>query len=266
MTVKRARLLLLCVAVLCGWFAGTLPVPSTVRAAQSKDKKKDPPKDKDCLDLLKQGLKNYERVKHYKCTFYKWERIGKTLRDEQKYLFCFRKEPFSVYMKLLNTSEKGQELLYVEGEYDGKCLCRPGGPLGVVVGLKLDPDDPLLKKRSRHLVTEAGFGNTLKGMIDQFEKARKNGDLQVKYLGEKEVGGRPTWRFKRTLPAGKGYYCGQLVIDLDQKLKLPLRVEVWDFNGRILERHRFEDLDLNSPDLTPKTWKKETYPGLGGLL
>jgi Protein of unknown function (DUF1571) len=107
--------------------------------------------------LLEQGRRRLADVPDYTCTFYKQERIGSELSDGQFMELKMRHKPFSVYMKWLN-GEKGRELLYVDGEQDGKMIVHPGGwKARLVPAIKLEPDSSLAMAESRHPVTMVGL-------------------------------------------------------------------------------------------------------------
>lgn len=108
--------------------------------------------------MLKQGCAVFERISDYTCTLYKQERIGGELGDGQTCSVKMRHEPFSVYMKWIGGSDKGQQLIYVEGQNDNNMLVQPGGIKGRLTGvLSLDTHGSLAMSKSRHPIQQAGL-------------------------------------------------------------------------------------------------------------
>ena len=107
--------------------------------------------------LLEKGCRNLESVPDYTTTFSKQEFVGGELSENQVINLKCRHKPFSVYMKWI-VGDKGQELLYVNGQNDDKMLVKMGGLKGrLVPTLKLDPTGSLAMKESRYPITKAGI-------------------------------------------------------------------------------------------------------------
>lgn len=107
--------------------------------------------------LLEEGIKRFSRVPGYTATFYRRERVGGALGDEQVMQMKLRHEPFSLYLKWL-VGDKGRELLYVDGENDGKMLVKVGGVKGrLLPPIKLDLDGAIARRESRHSITDLGL-------------------------------------------------------------------------------------------------------------
>ena len=73
--------------------------------------------------LLEKGCRLLDTVPDYTATFSKQEYVGGSLSDNQVINLKCRHQPFSVYMKWV-VGDKGQELLYVDGENDQKMLVK----------------------------------------------------------------------------------------------------------------------------------------------
>lgn len=107
--------------------------------------------------ILEKGKATFGQVSDYTATLHKQERLGSSLGDVQTVKVKLRHEPFSVYMKWL-TYDKGRELIFVEGENDGKMLVQPGGWKGRLTGtLALEPNGRMAMSESRHPPSEAGL-------------------------------------------------------------------------------------------------------------
>ncbi len=146
--------------------------------------------------LLEQGRRRLADVPDYTCTFFKQERLGTELSEGTIMELKMRHKPFSVYMKWLN-GEKGRELLYVDGEQDGKMIVHPGGwKSRIVPAIKLEPDSSLAMSESRHPVTMVGLLKLSDEII-----ARRKGEIEHKtpircqFLENETVNERPCYCF-----------------------------------------------------------------------
>ncbi|MBT6155112.1 MAG: DUF1571 domain-containing protein [Planctomycetaceae bacterium] len=109
------------------------------------------------LLLIERGHARLSAVPDYTAMFMKQERIGDELGEAQVIRIKLRHEPFSVYMKWLSR-DKGRELVYVEGENNGKMLVHVGGwKARLLPTVKLDPHGKRAMEASRHPVTDAGL-------------------------------------------------------------------------------------------------------------
>ncbi len=125
--------------------------------------------------LLQRGIKKLESIPDYTGTFYKRERVQGALGDAQVMQIKVRHKPFGVYMKWL-VGDKGRELLYAAGQYDGNILVKLGGAKGVLVPtVKLDPTGSRAMSESRYPITEIGLLNLSKTIIGY-----RNSDIKEK--------------------------------------------------------------------------------------
>jgi hypothetical protein len=127
--------------------------------------------------LLERGCHQFAQVSDYSVTFFKQERVDGALGDGQVMQMKLRHAPFSVYMKWL-AGDVGRELIYVDGQNDGKMLVHAGGwKAKLIPALKLDPTGSLAMKEARYPVTMAGVLQLAKTMIEHRQKdlARESG-------------------------------------------------------------------------------------------
>lgn len=116
--------------------------------------------------ILQRGLSRVEAMPGYSVNFYKQERVDGSLLDGQMVRMKIRHEPFSVYMKWI-TGDKGRELLYVDGQNEGKMLVHAGGwKARLVPALKLDPCGSIAMRESRHPCKMAGIKAMLQKMLE----------------------------------------------------------------------------------------------------
>ena len=109
------------------------------------------------LLLMERGLERMASVPTYSATFHKQERVDGEMLDAQVMKVKVRHDPFSIYMKWL-VGDKGREVLYVDGEYDGEMLVKMGGLKGrFLPALKLNPTGGIAMSESRYPITKAGI-------------------------------------------------------------------------------------------------------------
>jgi hypothetical protein len=213
---------------------------------------------RDPLEFLRVALRwSDERLTAYTCRFEKQEKIDGTLRKTETMHMKFRTKPFSVYLKWTGDISNGQEVIYVDGQYDNKAVAHPSGLLGVLFRkITLDPLGKTALKHSRRPLTNAGMANMLRLIIPQCEKAKANGDLQLTYEGQRDQEGRPAYVVKRVLPHKDGYPCPILVIYVDREWLACVRTDAFDWDASVLSQYVYADLSL-SPGLTDADFDPE---------
>lgn len=195
----------------------------------------------------------YAPVRDYTAVYEKRERAIDD-GDLQRIRLSFRK-PLDVKLEWYDSGGKiDQVAVYRQGMNDGKLLARKSGMLGGMLGtMKLDPHSGRAMGDSRHPITEVGIGY----LIDEVSRAMKNGEVTAKPAVEDAVDGARAVRFDLEGPATAKVFgvdgAARVSIWVDAALKLPVKAEVVDAAGRMLERHRFTDLKLNV-GLTDRTF------------
>ena len=77
-------------------------------------------------------------------------------------------------------------------------------------------------------------------------------------MDKETVYGRMTQRVEIILPKNKtrGYYCYRARFSLDLEKKVPIKVEIYDWDNNLVENYGYEDLKLNvsltDTDFSPK--------------
>jgi outer membrane lipoprotein-sorting protein len=199
----------------------------------------------DLIELLRQAQKKYETVVDYTVTFHKQQRVKGTLHKKEVALYKFKK-PFNVYLKWIGEIDKGSEALYAEGKHGGKLLVHLGGIINYFTPtVALHPKGALAMRKNLRPITESGLGNTIALLARVCAEAQGNGDLNVRYLGTGETGGRSVHRFERILPPGKGYPAHKTLIEIDKETSYPISVVSHGWDGELLEKYLYEDLRTN---------------------
>ena len=179
------------------------------------------------LMLLEKGIANFEKTPGYTATFYKKERIGGVIQDAQITSIKIRHQPFSVYMKWLK-GDKGRELLYVNGQRDGKMLVKVGGVQGrILPPLKLAPDGSLAMKESRYPVTNVGVLNLAKKILEIRNQELAQGiTIACRMFDNQKVNKRNCYCFVVEFPNHeKSLKYRKSVVFIDKKLALPIYIQ-----------------------------------------
>ncbi len=224
----------------------------------------------DPLAYLQHARREYDnRVRDYVCQFSKQELLGGRMTAEQVAEAKFREGPFSVYMHFVRNPQRARRLLFVQDRIvkDGKqqLLVQPEGPIArlFVNSVRRQVDGKDARRASRRLITEFGFARSLDLLIKYAEIARDRGRLDVRYVGEGEVGGRPTHVIERRLPIDDTSYPwpdARVVIHMDQEWNLPLACYSYaDLEGKkLLGKYTYTNVHLNvglqDSDFDPKTY------------
>lgn len=196
------------------------------------------------------------QVESYTAVFHKQERVKGWLKTEEIVYLKFKK-PFKVYMRWIEDPGKGREILYVDGWNDNRILLSDPGFLGVVI-MNLRPQGPIAMRGSRHPITEAGLGHLVKIFRDNLNRGLRSGELEYRRGKEESVYGRRIQSLELIFPrdSRNGYYCYRSVISIDIEKKVPIRVQVFDWEDRLIEDYGYEDLRLNvelsDADFDPK--------------
>jgi Protein of unknown function (DUF1571) len=211
----------------------------------------------DPLAIMRGMAPEYEKVDNYTAVFLKQELVEGELLPQETIRFKFKK-PFKVYMGWMKGPHEGREALYVRGENDGKVIGHEGGLFGFIT-LHMEPTGSTAMKGNRHPITDVGIGRLIDIITSNGERALKEGALVLDYIGAEKVYGRDTRHIRAKLPPGKGYYGARIDIWVDLMNGLPIKIEVYGWDGALWESYGYRDLKLN-PGLTDAEFR-EDYPG-----
>ena len=191
-----------------------------------------------------QVLKRLEKVKDYTAVMCKRELIGDRLGVHQYIAVKIRNRPLSVYMKFLAPAEiKGREVIYVEGQNDGKLIAHPGrdepiakGILGVFANktTRLDPREPLFAMRgNRYPITEIGLLNLIQRLVEVGREDMQRGEATVRYFNDAKINGRPAPAMEFVHPLQRDYFRFHVArVFIDQELQVPTRYAAYKWPAR----------------------------------
>jgi hypothetical protein len=227
--------------------------PDIARAQSEKSSKTTDDPMKEPLELIARAKTAFARVKDYSCKLIKRERFDGELSPNHVIELKVVQKPFSVSMLWQEPKElEGQEVVYVDGKYDGKMRVKPGGLLGSVGFISLPTNDPRTRKSSKHRITEAGIGNLIEKCAEGWELERQLKATTVK-IGTYTYAKRRCTRVELTHANKRG---GKIkfhknVVYFDQLTNLPIRVENYGWpeeegqSSPLIESFSYVNLRLN---------------------
>jgi Protein of unknown function (DUF1571) len=205
--------------------------------------------------LLAEAQASFARVRDYTGTLVRQERIGRQLQPEQFMDIRVRQQPYSVSLKW--TSPKnlaGQEAIFVTGKNNNEIRAKGTGLLAIAGYVSLPTNDPRVMRKSRHAITESGIGNILDVISRTYEIERRLPANQVQVtFADYAFQQRPCTRMELTHHVFNAQlYCYRCVVYFDKALKLPVRVEVYDWpkpdgdrKGELVECYSYINLKFN---------------------
>jgi len=195
---------------------------------------------------LRQAESLLARTDSYTALFHKQELIQSNLTEEETIFLKFKK-PFNVYMKWIKEPHMGRESLYVEGFNKNRVKVRECGLAGVML-LDLDPNGSLIMKGSRHPITDSGLEHMVRLVYENLAKGMKTGEVEFRNHGWSTVYEQGTRKAEIIFPRdrAKGYYCYRAVLYLDTVKKLPIRVQIYDWDNALVESYGYEALKLDA--------------------
>jgi Protein of unknown function (DUF1571) len=224
----------------------------------------------DLKQIAQRANDTYAKTDSYIARLTRREQINGKNKPEEVMLFKFRKQPWSVYFKWLGTEGQGREVVFVNGQYEGKIhtLLAAGDSLLMPAGkrIALAPDNVLVRSASRHPITEAGLGASVE-RITSLVAAAARGDTRhgtLTDLGEKnrqDYAG--TLRLvEHAIPPGveselpRG---GKRLYGFDTETYLPVFLVTVDDRGQEVEFYRYDRMQLavklDDADFNPdKLW------------
>jgi hypothetical protein len=211
------------------------------------------------VDLLKKGRSFLETLPGYTARFSKQEAVGGVLLDEQILRLKCRCEPFSVYL-FWETGDSGREVLYVEGENNGRMLAHDGGWKARLPAIYLSPHASLAMRDARYPVTHAGFQGLIAMMLRIHEADLDGARLaSCKLDDHAEFNGRRCWEFTilyKNAEVSPEYR--KSVTLIDQAWSIPVKSRHFDWPHQddstgdpdeetLVESYEFTHIDFDHP-------------------
>lgn len=143
------------------------------------------------VSRLKSGRDFLKQIPDYTACFTKQELVGGELLEEQDISMKIRHQPFSVYLNW-RTGDRGREVIYVDGQNDGRMIVHAGGWKARLPALTIDPESSLAMGEARYPVTKAGVLGLVETMLNCHETDIAKSSVAACLRAEdQEFDGRP---------------------------------------------------------------------------
>jgi hypothetical protein len=216
------------------------------------------------LEIARASLRlSRSNINDYTALLVKRERIGKTLGDHEYMEVKVRNrkvsggrivQPLSVYLNFVKpASVQGREVIYVEGQNNGKIIAHEGGFKGKFLPTVSIPPNGLLAMRGqRYPMTDIGVENLIVKLIERGERARKLPDVRCEFRKNARVQDRTCTVLHVTQPSrtpDAEFHQAQVFID--DQYQVPIRYIAYDWptqNGQpltVIEEYNYLNLKLN---------------------
>jgi hypothetical protein len=200
------------------------------------------------------GLQVMDRVQDYSATLCKRERFNGKVPEAEYAFIKVRNKPFSVYMYFMEpASLRGQEVVYVDGQNEGKLLGHGSGFRKVFGTVPLEPTSPFAMRGQHYPITELGISNLLRRLIEVSEKDAKYGECEVNFFQGAKINNRVCTCIQVVHPVPRRNFIYHMArIFVDDELNVPIRLEAYDWpdrrNGQppLIEEYTYVNLKLNN--------------------
>lgn len=211
---------------------------------------------RECLSYVQTEVVDYE------CTMIKHERVGQQLAEPQEMFARIRNrkvkdgevdKPLSVYLKFTKPdSLKGQQVLWVEGQNNGKLIARAGGTFGALTpSVWLVPTGPIAMRGSRYSIEKIGIENLVAELVEKGERDRKHDECEVEIVDD-TFEDRACTRIEVRHPHPREHFDFHIArIHVDRELKVPIHYAAYTWpdadsqEPQLLEEYTYRDLKLN---------------------
>jgi len=196
------------------------------------------------LALLVTSSASYDAVNDYTATFLKQETSEGVLGEKETIFLKFEK-PFKIFLHWSDTHRKGLQVLYERGRHDGKlAIHQPGLLLGLAPVIFLEQSSPWVREGSESYdIEDAGIGTFLEDFSKMVQKGVEEKKIDVK-ISDTVEGTEVDASFPGT-ESGGDYFCSRAEVFFDSKTKLPVRMRLYDWDGKVTGIYEYKDLKLN---------------------
>jgi hypothetical protein len=205
------------------------------------------------VELLERGRTFLEAHGSYSAKLTKQEVVGGELLPEHVISMKCREEPFSVYLQW-HTGDPGREVLYNDGENNGRLIGHDGGWKARLPALSLKPESSLAMRDSRYPVTKAGLGGLIDIMLSVHENdLRINNYSKCTYQPHVQFDGRDCDAFTteyKNAEVSPTYRKSITLIDRERGLPISTQHYEWPQLGSqddattLVESYQFTEIDF----------------------
>ncbi|MDR1958468.1 MAG: DUF1571 domain-containing protein [Planctomycetaceae bacterium] len=201
----------------------------------------------------KQERPNIERINDYTAILRKQENIGGRLQEGNIMEVKIRHRPFSVYLKfIVPKNMNGQEVIYVEGQNNGKMWAHGVGIKKLAGTQSLDPAGTLAMSGNKYPLTMIGMLNLIDKLLEVGESDVRYGECKVLYYENVKMGSRLCTCVEVTHPKKYKEFRFHIArIYVDNELNLPIRYESYDWpknsndKPELIEAYSYDNLRIN---------------------
>lgn len=198
----------------------------------------------DVASILAEADKSWQGIKDFTASFYTKELVNGKILEQKNTILKFRK-PLNVYMKWTEGDDEGQETIFFPEKYGHKLQAHGGGWLNVI-NVSLDPKGAQATKKARHTIYDSGIGHIVELVKHNYALIQKTGKGSIVYEKKEMFDGKNTLLFRAELPEGYGFYAKKIIVNFEEKTKLPVKITVYGFKNEFLESYAYSNLKFNT--------------------
>jgi Protein of unknown function (DUF1571) len=206
-------------------------------------------------------------VRDYSCTFVKRERIDGELTEYTHILLKVMHQPFSVYMSFIKPFT-GREVLYVDGQNEGKLVALDTGVKRFLGKMNLDPQGSLAMKGNRHPITSVGIRNLTAKLIKMAEEEMKYAECEVTTNGDTKINGRSCTMIQVVHPTPRQnfrFHVARLFLDNEHRIPIHYDAFAWPAQegGQppLEESYTYQNLKINN-NYTARDFDSQNNPDI----
>jgi outer membrane lipoprotein-sorting protein len=193
-------------------------------------------------------------VQDYSAVFVKRERIGNKLNDQEFMYIKVRHQPFSVYMYFLGPDKlRGQEAIYVQGQNNGNLLGHGVGIRKIAGTVPLLPTGAMAMAGQRYPLTEIGFLNLTKRLVQVALLDKQFGECEVQFFKGAKINKRSATCIQVVHPTRRANFrFNKALVFVDDELNIPVRYEAYEWPAapggppELIEEYTYTDIKLNN--------------------
>jgi hypothetical protein len=148
---------------------------------------------------------------------------------------------------------RGQEAIYVEGKNNGNLLGHGVGIRKIAGTVPLQPTGALAMAGQRYPITEIGFLNLTKRLIDVANQDKQFGECEVKFFQGAKINKRSATCIQVVHPVPrKNFRFHKALVFVDDELNIPVRYEAYEWPAtpggppQLIEEYTYTDTKLNN--------------------
>jgi hypothetical protein len=168
-------------------------------------------------------------IRDYSCTFAKKERVDGVEGDYQIMLLKVMHQPFSVYMAF-QKPYAGREVVYVDGQNDGKLTVLDAGFTRMLGKINLDPTGTRAMSGQRHPITDVGIRNLTAKLTRMWTAEIQFAECDVTTKPGAKVEGRTATMVQVVHPVPRQNFKFHVArLFFDEELKIPVHFDAFSW-------------------------------------